>query len=122
MDSEKIENTDVQARDASEPVAEVENNDAVVDAAQPRRKPRWAAWVVALALLCAIIAWMALLFSDTVSVGFAVASLGLSIAGVCGLKRSFMRDVSITCLIASAILLLVYAIFFFGIRYAISMI
>lgn len=91
-------------------------------AGQPPRRGNaaWVRLVAALAVLAAIVAWGALIFSEYLSSGAAVAAVGLAVAGICGSRRGFVRDASITALIASGVLLVVYALLYFGLNFAIS--
>lgn len=95
-------------------------NDRADVAAAPR-KWEWNACVV-LAFAITVVAWISMIFNEYVSFWSAIAALVISAVAVAKLKRSFMRDVAVTCILANAILLLVYGIFYFALEYAIKMI
>lgn len=88
---------------------------------QPKRKISAAAiWLSVVSFIFAVLAWVEMIFNEYASGSLAIAGLVVAIVGCCLCRRCIWRDISITSIIATGMLLLVFAIFFFGIRYAIN--
>ena len=84
---------------------------------QPAKRPSgWWAAGVALAFLLTAAAWMSMVVSENAGLWCAMAGAVMSVVCICRLRRGLMRDVAITCLIASGVLLVVFALFYFGIN------
>lgn len=66
-----------------------------------------------------VVAWVCLMFWPVVSVWCGVAALVLSAAGIKA-GRGCVRDIAITSVVASAVLVLVHIIFTWGLDYAVS--
>lgn len=102
----------------------METADKDTDMADAQAAPRKWEWnvCVVLAFAITVVAWISMIFNEYVSFWSAIAALVLASVAVAKLKRCFMRDVAVTCILANAVLLLVYGIFYFALEYAIKMI
>lgn len=90
-------------------------------AVQPKQKTRAAAiWLSLVGFLLAILAWIEMVFNEYASGSLAIAGLAVAIVACCLCRRCIWRDISITTMVATGMLLLVFAIFFFGLRFAIN--
>lgn len=85
---------------------------------QPKHRKLWVTAAVAGALLT-VLAWLFLMFLPMGSVWCAVVALVLSIAGI-WVGRGCVRDIAITSVVASGVLLLVHIIFTWGLDYVVS--
>lgn len=94
---------------------------AMAVAEKPNRKVTPAAiWLSLVSFVLAVLAWVEMIFNEYASGSLAIAGLVVAIVGCCLCRRCIWRDISITSIIATGMLLIVFAIFFFGIRYAIN--
>lgn len=98
-----------------------DNNKEMAAVATAQRKWEWN-MIVVLAFAITVVAWISMIFNEYVSFWSAIAALAVSGVAVAKLSRCFMRDVAVTCILANAVLLLVYGIFYFALEYAIKMI
>ncbi len=82
----------------------------------PRQeKPRILGNTVAtLSLIVCIGAWIAMVYNEGASAALAIAALVMAIVGCFMTRRGLWRDVAITAIIASCVLLLVFAAFSYG--------
>ena len=76
-------------------------------------------YVVGVACVLTIVAWVSLLFNEHISFWTGICGLVLSCAGLRA-RGTVWRNLTITCIIASAVLLLVYAIFWGAIVFALN--
>lgn len=67
-----------------------------------------------------VVAWVEIIFNEYVSGVCAIVAMILSIVACCLCRKGFWRDMAITAILATVVLLLVFALFFFGIRFAIN--
>lgn len=86
---------------------------------RPSPKRIWAVAAVILGCVAAIAGWGALMFLPGLSLAAAAAGVALCIAGLWS-GRGCLRDLDITALIASAVLLFVHLIFIFALDYALD--
>lgn len=87
-------------------------------AQQPRHRSLWVTAAVVGTILT-VVAWLCLMFWPVVSVWCGVAALVLSVAGI-NVGRGCVRDIAITSVVASGVLVLVHIIFTWGLDYAVS--
>ncbi|MCC8118019.1 MAG: hypothetical protein LIP09_04615 [Bacteroidales bacterium] len=106
----------------AQPSSDIESSQApAVAVAKPNRKVTPAAiWLSLVSFVLAVLAWVEMIFNEYASGSLAIAGLVVAIVGCCLCRRCIWRDISITSIIATGMLLIVFAIFFFGIRYAIN--
>lgn len=76
-------------------------------------------YVVGAACVLTLVAWVSLLYSEHISFWAGICGLVLSCAGLRA-RGAVWRNLAITCIIASAVLLLVYAIFWGAIVFALN--
>lgn len=84
----------------------------------PRRSSIWFAAAVA-GLLLTVAAWCALMFYPVASFWCGLAGIVLSAAGL-RVGRCCWRDIAITSIVASAVLVLVHIIFTWGLEYTVN--
>lgn len=96
------------------PLAEASENQDI----KPRSGAIFIGCIV-LAIIATLAAWGAMLYIPGLSFWLSVAGIVLSIAGL-WVGRCCWRDISITVLIAAAVLFLVHVIFNFALDYAMS--
>lgn len=93
---------------------------APVQADEPARRRSPLLLVAAIVgMLLTLVAWMALMFYPSVSLGCAIGSLCLSVAAL-WMGRCCWRDVAITSIVASGVLILVHVVFTWGLDYALA--
>lgn len=80
---------------------------------QPKPR-RWANLIASVALILCIVAWIAMAYDEYTSIGLGIAAMCMAIVGCFTTRRSIWRDIAITAIIASGVLLLVFAMFTFG--------
>lgn len=85
-----------------------------------KRHSKWWSVGVSLAFVLTVAAWVSMVVSEQVSLWCAIGGAVASIVSLTQLGRGLLRDVAITCLIASAVLLVVFGIFYFGIHILLS--
>ncbi len=91
------------------------------DASAPesaRRSPLWLVAAVA-GLLLTVAAWCALMFYPVASFWCGLAGIVLSVAGL-RVGRCCWRDIAITSIVASVVLVLVHIIFTWGLEYTVN--
>lgn len=91
-------------------------------AGQPQEAPARGGWWPTAGLIgtvLTVVAWCLLMFYPWMSLWGAVAALVLSVAGLMT-GRGCLRDVIITSVVASAVLVLVHVIFTWGLDYVVS--
>lgn len=129
---EKATDTGSAANDAADAATEAPRDDAPAAEddkhvsqrhqakASELRPRRWVAAVGVIGVLCAIAAWVTFFYNDTAAVTTASIGLVCSIIG-CFRGRGCFRDICITMLVATSVLLLVYTIFYIGMDYVMSL-
>lgn len=112
--------TDHQLED---PVATEKAAPAPAVTEMAEKKPRASAaaiWMSVISFFLAVGAWIEMVFNEYACGALAIAGLVAAIVGCCLCRRCIWRDISITSIVATGVLLLVFAIFFFGIRFALN--
>lgn len=97
-----------------------ENAAAAVDVTRtsPAGSRRWLVAILA-GVALTVAAWLALMFYPVASLWCAVAALALSVAGL-RIGRGCLRDIGITSIVASGVLVLVHIIFTWGLDYTVN--
>lgn len=83
---------------------------------QPKSR-RWANLTASAGLIVCIAAWFAMVYNEGLSAALGVCALCLAIVGCVFTRRGMWRDITVTAIIGAGVLLLVFAIFTFGLDF-----
>lgn len=100
---------------------DIKQNTATTSDGQPatRRRGAWLLVAAVIGAVLTVMAWMALMYYPTASMWCAACGLVLSVAAL-WMGRSCWRDIAITSVVASGVLILVHVVFVWALDYALA--
>lgn len=85
----------------------------------PRHRSPLLLAAAAVGMILTVVAWIVLMFYPGVSLGCAIGGVALSVAAL-WIGRSCWRDIAITSIVASGVLILVHVVFTWALDYALA--